>query len=74
MAWPAFENAINSGMTPPPNDMYRNLQQAFINDQWDNTTAIITVGEETEIGSFEFNDTEVWATPVVEDSSTGLVA
>lgn len=71
MALPFFENAINSDMIPQPNDMYRGLQQAFINDQWDNSTAVITVGEETEIGSFVFEDTQVWVTPVVEDSSTG---
>ena len=31
---------MNAGMIPDPDTMYRDLQQAFIRDQWDNTTAL----------------------------------
>ena len=34
-----FENSLQSGMIQTPNDYYRELQQAFIDEQWDNTSA-----------------------------------
>ncbi len=38
-----FENSLQSGMIQAPNDYYRELQQAFINEQWDNTSAKQTI-------------------------------
>lgn len=38
-----FENSMESGMIQSPNDYYRDLTQAFINDQWDNTSAKYTI-------------------------------
>lgn len=35
-----FENSLEAGMIQTPNEYYRDLQQAFINDQWDNTSAM----------------------------------
>lgn len=34
-----FENSLQSGMIQAPNDYYRELQQSFIDEQWDNTSA-----------------------------------
>lgn len=34
-----FENSMESGMIQSPDEYYRDLTQAFINDQWDNTSA-----------------------------------
>lgn len=33
-----FENSLQSGMIQTPNDYYHELQQAFIDEQWDNTS------------------------------------
>lgn len=77
MAFNFFENAIayDADYSPPnqlPEDMYRDLQQNYITDQWDNTSALITVEEQSEIGSDVYNEIEVWITPTVGDTSTGL--
>ena len=72
MALRFFENIINHEIDTTPDTMYRDLQQEFINLQWDNTTQLITVKEESEIGSKEYNDLDVWISPTVADTSTGL--
>ena len=69
-----FSNAIDSGMTQHPNKMYRDLEQAFIDQQWENTTARYTIGEQVinndgTFGSFEFNEVEAW---INYQTSTGL--
>ena len=38
-----FENAIEGGLIQDPNNLYRDLNQAFIDEQWDNTTARYTI-------------------------------
>lgn len=38
-----FENAIDGGLIQDPNNLYRDLNQAFIDEQWDNTTARYTI-------------------------------
>ena len=72
MALRFFNNILNSGIDTTPDTMYRDLQQEFINMQWDNTTALYTVQEEEDIGSKVYNDLEVWLVPTVSDTSTGL--
>lgn len=66
-----FTNALNSGMNPQPNEKYRELQQAVIDDQWDNTSAIEKVLEQESIGSSVYNEIDVWVNYVVGQSSTG---
>lgn len=72
MALRFFNNIIANKIDTIPNTIYRDLQQEFINMQWDNTTALYTVQEEEEIGSSIYNDLEVWLVPTVSDTSTGL--
>ena len=72
MALRFFENMINHNIDTNPNRMYRDLQQEFINLQWDNTTQLITVKEERDIGSQDYDDLDVWISPTVADTSTGL--
>lgn len=72
MAFNYFENAINSGVQPLPDEMYRDQQQQFVNLMWDNTSALITIQEQSEIGSAEYNDIEVWIDSTVGDTTTGL--
>ena len=67
-----FDNIINNDIDTSPNEMYRNLQQEFVNIQWDNTTAIHTVQEQEDIGINVYNDLDVWLVPTVADTSTGL--
>ena len=72
MALRFFNNIIENSIDTIPDTMYRDLQQEFINLQWDNTTQIITVKEEEDIGSKIYNDLDVWISPTVADTSTGL--
>lgn len=72
MALRFFQNAIDSGAQVLPNQMYRDLQQEFVNLQWDNTSAMITVKEQEAIGSDIYNDIEVWIDSTVADTTTGL--
>ena len=72
VAFNYFENAINSGVQSLPNEMYRDQQQQFVNLMWDNTSALITIKEQSEIGSKEYNDIEVWIDSTVGDTTTGL--
>lgn len=43
-----------------PNDSQRGLQQAFINETWEDTTLEQTVLEEISHGNFKFAETLVW--------------
>ena len=72
MAFKFFNNIVTNSIDTNPNTMYRDLQQEFINSQWDNTTQIINVKEEEDIGSNIYNDLEVWISPTVADTSTGM--
>ncbi len=77
MALKFFENAMAGDMTPHPNRMYRDLNQAFINQQWENTTAKTVIKEQDAdrtgvFESFSFHDVEVWLNDVVGQTSSGL--
>ena len=72
MALRFFNNIISNQIDTTPDTVYRDLQQEFVNLQWDNTTALYTVKEEEEIGSDVYTDLEVWLVPTVADTSTGL--
>ena len=67
-----YINSMNNGMNPQPNERYRELQQARIDEQWENTSAKFTVVEQKEIGSNTYNEVEVWINYVVGQGSTGL--
>lgn len=65
-----FENSLQSGMIQAPNDYYRELQQAFIDEQWDNTSAKQIVYQQRLDckGNFTndcFEKIEVWMNYVV---------
>lgn len=72
MALKFFNNIISCNIDITPDAMYRDIQQEYINLQWDNTTALCTVKEEKDIGSSVYNDLDVWLVPTVSDTSTGL--
>lgn len=60
-----------------PNDYYRALTQAFIDEQWVNTSARAPQNggkllEQVAIGSSEYNEIEAWVKPTVASTSTGM--
>lgn len=75
MSFDFFKNAVNNGLLKQPNNYYRELNQAFVDDQWDNTVAVRTVQEQDifndNLDSFTFHNIEVWIDYVVGESSTG---
>lgn len=60
-----FQNYIDT-MSDNPDNTYRGLMQASIDDQWDNTTQLITVFEQNEIGGCEYHKVEVHVDYAVE--------
>lgn len=64
-----FENAIDSNLIPDPDNLYRDLNQAFIDEQWDNTTAKYNVFQQNLNcqGEFvkDYTKIEVWMNYVV---------
>lgn len=72
MAFRFFQNAVESGAQQKPNEMYRDLQQEFINLEWCNTTALFKIKEQESIGSEIYNEIEAWVDSTVGDTTTGL--
>lgn len=77
MPFTYFDNYVNAGVSVTTNDYYRDLTQAFINQQWDNTSAKTpenggVLKEQNSIGSSEYSNIEAWLAPIVADTSTGL--
>lgn len=74
-----YEVAVRNGLsTDNPNSWYRNLEQAFIDANWDNTTSLRTIQEQDiQINqfdyyeSFTFTPVDVWLATVVGQTSTG---
>lgn len=63
---------IDSGMLNQPNEKYKELQQAYINQEWDNTTSRYVIKEQSDFGSHIYNDIEVWIDYVVGLGSRGM--
>lgn len=72
MNLPFFENGIDNGYIKSPDAQYRELQQAFQDEQWDNTTARHLLEEQDKFGPLTFHKVEAWLGPVVGMTSTGL--
>ncbi len=71
-----YNKMIDSGYTKEPNDYYRSLQQAFVDSQWDNTSAKTPenggpIEEQSDIGSEVYNCIEAWVAPTVADVTSG---
>lgn len=69
-------NTVQAGLTQAPVQMYRDLEQAVILDQFYNTAVLKTVGEQAidEEGYFidnAFEDIEVWVNSIVGQTSSG---
>lgn len=67
-----YENAIDTGIAMLPNEEYRTLQQAFIDEQWDNTTNLYEIQEQNGIGPLEFHKIETWIDYAKGMTTTGM--
>ena len=66
-----FSNMVNnSTINSMPPKLYEDLQQEFINLEWDNTAVIENVQEQKNIGSDEYNEIEVWVDATIADTTT----
>ena len=70
MAFEFFANALEIGALQSPNDQYRDAQQAFINQQWDNTSAMIVVEEQDYFGAKTFHKIEAWINKTIGVTTT----
>ena len=66
-----------SYFAPLPNDMYRDLAQAFIDEEWDNGAAKTpenggVVLEQNGIGATQYAEIEAWVKSTVADVTQGL--
>lgn len=72
MAFNFFENGLLSGAIQEPNEYFRDLQQAAIDQEWEVTSARYTIKEQSDFGSDVYNDVEVWIDNVVGMTSRGM--
>ena len=72
MSLPYFENALNGGYIQSPNDYFRDLQQAAIDNLFDCTSAKYTVQEQDAIGASTYHDIDVWLDYIVGTTSSGV--
>ena len=70
MALTYYTQSLDANMREQPNEYYRGLQQAFYDEQWENTSARVEVLMETEIGSKNYAPIEVWINKVIGNTST----
>lgn len=71
MGFSFFENGVQNNILTTPNDYFREQQQAFISQEWENTSARYTIKEQSDFGSEVYNDIEVWIDYVVGLGSRG---
>lgn len=78
MPFEMFETILSSSPSYTPNNFYRELEQAFIDSQWENTTSLLMVQEQDVTllqddyyQDFTFEPIEVWVDTVVGQTSTG---
>lgn len=70
MALRFYQNSLDNGMSLQPNDDYRQLQQAFMDQAWDNTSARRVIEEQDGFGPLTFHDIDVWLNFVVGTTTT----
>ena len=65
-----FQNAVDNKYLQMPNEQYRDIQQAFYDAQWDNTTARIEILEQDYIGAKTFHKIDAWINKVIGSTTT----
>ena len=69
---PYFENALSGGYLQTPNDYFRDLQQAAIDNLFDCTSAKYTIQEQDAIGTSTYHEIDVWLDYIVGTTSSGV--
>ena len=72
MSLPYFENALSGDYLQTPNDYFRDLQQAAIDNLFDCTSARYTVQEQDAIGASTYHEIDVWLDYIVGTTSSGV--
>ena len=72
MSLPYFENALSGGYLQTPNDYFRDLQQAAVDNLFDCTSAKYTVQEQDAIGASTYHNIDVWLDYIVGTTSSGV--
>ncbi len=75
MPFNQFQLSIDTNMTQTPNDHYRDLQQAFQDEQWENTSTKTpekegAILEQDGIGLPTYHCVEAWVKPATEATVT----
>lgn len=70
MANKFFENEMAMGMCMAPNDQYRGAQQAFVDEQFENTALEAVVEEQDYIGADTYHKIHVWLGKVIGTTTT----
>ena len=65
-----FQNAVDNKYLQMPNEQYRDIQQAFYDAQWDNTTARIEILEQDYIGAKTFHKIDAWINKAIGSTTT----
>ena len=65
-----FQNAVDNKYLQMPNEQYCDIQQAFYDAQWDNTTARIEILEQDYIGAKTFHKIDAWINKVIGSTTT----
>lgn len=65
-----YINSLSNNMTEQPMDYYKNLQQAFYDSVWENTSALTTVQMQESIGSDVYNEVQVWINKAIGNTTT----
>lgn len=61
-----YYNNYMGNIVKSPNEYYRSAVDEFIKNQWENTTLLSTISEEVTLGSFQFQNIDVWKNTVTE--------
>ena len=72
MSLPYFENALSGEYIQSPNDYFRDLQQAAIDNLFDCTSAKYTIQEQDAIGASTYHEIDVWLDYIVGTTSSGV--
>lgn len=72
MSLPYFENALSGEYLQTPNDYFRDLQQAAVDNLFDCTSAKYTIQEQDAIGSSTYHNVDVWLDYIVGTTSSGV--
>lgn len=72
MSLPYFVNALSGGYLQTPNDYFRDLQQAAVDNLFDCTSAKYTIQEQDAIGSSTYHNVDVWLDYIVGTTSSGV--